>query len=94
MEFGTETLRRGRSRMLELPLRNFTSRALIGKSQSLRWGVGAFNDPTWRLSQMEELKHEEGTEEAITELESLMRGQHIVHNSSDNLRISGPSMVE
>ena len=57
----------------------------------MRWGVEAFNDCIWRLSQVEELQREEGTQDAITESESLMRGKHMGRNSSGNLRISGSS---
>ena len=38
---------------------------------------------------MGELKRDGGTQEVITELESLMPGHHIGRNSSGNLRISG-----
>ena len=36
-----------------------------------------------------ESKREEGAQEEVTELKSLMRGQHIEQNSPDSLRISG-----
>ena len=52
-------------------------------------GVEAFNDFIGRISQVEERKHEEGTQEEITELKPLMRGWQIGHKSSGNLRISG-----
>ena len=52
-------------------------------------GVCAFNDSTGRLGQAEELKQEEGTQDAITELKSLMRGRNTGRNSPGNLRISG-----
>ena len=51
--------------------------------------VEAFNYFIARLSHVWELKHEEGTQAAITELGSIMRGMHIGRNSSGNLRISG-----
>ena len=89
MEFRTETLRGGLARIPDILLRNFTSRALIRKSQSSGMGGRSFNDSICHLSQVGELKHEEGAQDAITELESLMRGPHIGRNSSDNLRISG-----
>ena len=50
-----------------------------------------FNDSIGNLSQVGELKREEGAQESITELKSLMRGHHIGRNSSRNLRISGSS---
>ena len=37
-------------------------------------GVAAVNDFIWHLRQIGELKREEGTQEAITEFKSLMRG--------------------
>ena len=52
-------------------------------------GVESFNGFVGRLSQVGELKKEEGTTEEITESEYLMRGKRIGRNSSDNLRISG-----
>ena len=52
-------------------------------------GVGEFNDFMWSVRQVEGLKHEEGTQEAITELESLMRGRRVGNNSSGNLKNSG-----
>ena len=54
-------------------------------------GVEACNDPIGRLSLVEVLKRAEGMQEAISGWKSLMLGQHIVNNSSGNLRISGPS---
>ena len=51
--------------------------------------VEAFNDCMRHISQVGELKHEAGIKEAITELESLMRGRHIANNSEDNSEISG-----
>ena len=41
------------------------------------------------LRQVEELKHEEGTQESITELESLTRGHRVGNNSPGNLKIAG-----
>ena len=55
-------------------------------------GVGAVSDSMGHLSQVEELKHEEGAQEEITELKSLMRGHQIGGNSPGNLRISGSLM--
>ena len=52
-------------------------------------GVEAFNDCIHRLCQVEVLKHEEGTHEAITELESLARGHHIENKSTDRWEIPG-----
>ena len=52
-------------------------------------GVEAFNDFMEHLSQARELKREEWTKEAITDLESLMCGHHIARNSEDNSKISG-----
>ena len=51
-------------------------------------GVGAVNDSIRRLSQVGGAKHEERMREAITELESLMLGKHIGHNSPGSLRIT------
>ena len=91
MEFRTEILRRGRARIRDLLIMNFTTRTLITQLQSMRWRVEAFNDFIRRLTQVGGggLQHEEGMREEITELESLMRGHHIEHNSSVNLRIMG-----
>ena len=50
-------------------------------------GVEAFTDCMEHLSQVAELKHDEGVGEAITELKSLMRGHHIGNNSAGNLKI-------
>ena len=50
---------------------------------------GAFNDFMDHLGNMEELKHEEGTKEAIAELESLIHGQRMGSNSPDKPKISG-----
>ena len=49
----------------------------------------AFNDFMEHLSQSGELKREEGANEAITDLKSLMCGRRIGNNSPGNLKISG-----
>ena len=54
-------------------------------------GVVAFNDFIGHLCQVGQLKREEGPQEAITELQCLMRGRNFGRNSSGNLRISGSS---
>ena len=46
------------------------------------------NDSMEHLSQVEESKHEEGTQEAINELGLLMHGHRIGSNSSGNIKIS------
>ena len=91
MEFGTETQRRGRTRTrtLELPIMNFTRRTLTSTLQFARWGVEALNGFIGHLSQVEELQCEEGIQEEITQLRSLIRGRPIENNSSGNLRIYG-----
>ena len=38
---------------------------------------------------VEELRHEEGMQESISELKSLMRGQRIEQNSSNIMKLSG-----
>ena len=55
--------------------------------------VEAFNDFAEHISQAVGLKREEGMWEAVTELESLMRGDHIGNNSMGNSKISGPLSV-
>ena len=52
-------------------------------------GVEALDDSMRHLSQVEESKHEEGGEEAITESKSLMSGRNVGNNSSGNLKIPG-----
>ena len=52
-------------------------------------GVSGINDFMEHLSQAEESQREEGENEAIAELKSLMRGHHIGDNSSGNLKMSG-----
>ena len=52
-------------------------------------GVEAFNGFAERLRQVGELKHEQGTKEAITELKSLMRWHRVENNSARNSEISG-----
>ena len=42
-----------------------------------------------RIGKGEELRHEEGTQEAISELKNLMSGQRIWRNSSDLMRLPG-----
>ena len=38
---------------------------------------------------VEELRHEEGMQESISELKTLMRGQRIEQNSSGLMKLSG-----
>ena len=52
-------------------------------------GVESFNDSIGDLGQVRDSEHEEGSQEGITELGSLMRGDHFGRNSSVNLRVSG-----
>ena len=54
-------------------------------------GLEAFNDCTERLSRVGELKRDEGAQEEITELKSLMRGHQLENTSSGSLIISGSS---
>ena len=56
--------------------------------QELGW-VDALNDFMEHLSQSGELKREEGANEAITDLKSLMCGRRIGNNSPGNLKIAG-----
>ena len=49
-------------------------------------GGEAFNDFMEHISQVRELKHDEGMQAAVTELESLMRGHRIGNNSAGNLK--------
>ena len=51
--------------------------------------VEAYNDAMCHMSKVGGLKHEEGTQDDITELKSLMRGNHIYINSADNSEILG-----
>ena len=41
------------------------------------------------IGTVEELRHEEGMQESISELKTLMRGQRIEQNSSDLMKLSG-----
>ena len=52
-------------------------------------GGEAFNDFTDHLGDMEDLKHEQGTKEAIVEMRSLIHGQRMGINSPDKPKISG-----
>ena len=49
-------------------------------------GVEEFTDFVEHLSQSGELQREEWMDEAITELQSLMRGHHIAKNSPGDLK--------
>ena len=51
--------------------------------------VEAFNEFMGRLWNMEDSKHEKGTEEAIVELESLIQGHHMGSNSPGKSELSG-----
>ena len=56
----------------------------------MSWGgVEACNDSMVRIGNMEDLKREEWTKDAITELKSLFRGKRIERNSAGNSEISG-----
>ena len=52
--------------------------------------VGAFNDFMENIGNVEELKPEAGMEDAVTESESLIRGQRIERNSAGNSENSAP----
>ena len=53
------------------------------------WRGGSLNDSMDRLCNMGELKHEEGMEDAILELKSLIRGQRMGSNPADRPEITG-----
>ena len=61
----------------------------IGKLRSMSWGGQAYRDYLDHIGKVEELRHEEGTQEAISELKTLTRGQRIGGNSSDLLKLPG-----
>ena len=52
-----------------------------------------FNDFVDHLRNMEELKHEKGTKDAIVGLKSLIRGRRVNNNSSGKTKIAG-SLVD
>ena len=62
----------------------------ISKLQSMSWGgEQAFRDFLDHIGMVEELRHEEGMRESISELKTLMRGQRIGQNSTDLMKLSG-----
>ena len=62
----------------------------ISKLRSMSWGgEQAFRDFLDHIGMVEELRHEEGMQESISELKTLMRGQRIEQNSSDLMKLSG-----
>ena len=52
-------------------------------------GEQAYRDFLDHIGKVEELRREEGTQEAISELKTLMRGQRIEQNSPDLSKLSG-----
>ena len=61
----------------------------ISKLRSMSWGGQAFRDFLGHIGTVEELRHEKGMQESISELKTLMRGQRIEQNSSDLMKLSG-----
>ena len=61
----------------------------ISKLRTMRWGEQAYREFLDHLGRVEELKHEEGTKEAISEIKTLMQKQRIDQNSSDLMKLSG-----
>ena len=62
----------------------------ISKLRSMSWGgEQAFRDFLDHIGMVEELRYEEGMQESISELKTLMRGQRIEQNSSDLMKLSG-----
>ena len=90
MEFRTGTKRRGQNEETILNSKEFYERDIIQKIDIREMGVEALNDFMGHLSRSVESKHEEGTKEAIKELKSVMRGQHIARNLAGKLKILGP----
>ena len=61
----------------------------ISKLRSMSWGEQAYRDFLDHIGKVGELRHEEGTQESISELKTLMRGRRIEQNSSDLMELSG-----
>ena len=62
----------------------------ISKLRSMSWGgEQAFRDFLDHIGMVEELRHEEGMQESISELKTLMHGQRIDQNSSNLMKLSG-----
>ena len=61
----------------------------VSKLRSMSWVGQAFRDFLDHIGMVEELRHEEGMQESISELKTLMHGQRIEQNSSNIMKLSG-----
>ena len=89
MSFCRETLSLGQIRIRDYLCVGFTKVTSISKLRTMSWGGQAYREFLDHLGRVEELKHEEGAKEAISEIKTLTRRQRIDRNSPDLAKLPG-----